>query len=157
MVANVAYKIRVKFYSSTAYGETKLVIVPCKEKLNAGATAIAQYENIFTVNNQTGFSYSSYFVDKGYVFATIFKPTESGNYCFAIDSDEDTYIYVIDPRSNKMLTANVDYDDDSGEGYNPSLIKNLDKNVPYLIIYSMYYPNLINTRKDFVLSVYRTQ
>lgn len=154
MAANVQYKIRVKFYGTTAYGETKLAIMMCNSDLS-GTSVLTQYEDITNVSNSAGFSYNTFLEERGYVAAVTYKPTVSGNYKFEIQSNYDTYIYVIDPRSNQKLVVNVDFNDDSGEGLNPLLIKHLDANVSYLIVYSMYNPNTVDTRKDLVLSVSR--
>ncbi|MBR2025148.1 MAG: hypothetical protein IKA02_05010, partial [Clostridia bacterium] len=154
MLANVQYKIRVRFYHSTTKGDTKLAIMTCNSDLS-GTSTLTQYENITNVNNLAGFSYSTFLENRGYVAAVTFKPTESGMYKFEIQSNYDTYIYVIDPRSNEKLVVNVDFNDDGGEGLNPLLIKHLDANVSYMVVYSMYNPNTIDARKDMTLIVSR--
>lgn len=151
--ANVEYKIRVKFYSSGAYGKTRLAIMPCKGDLKNGISNLTQYEDLASFNSSGGFSLYTYLAEKGYVEAVTFTTTQSRNYRFEIFSDYDTYIYVIDPRSSDITVVNVDRNDDSGEGSNPLLIKYLEAGVPYLVVYSMYNPNSIDSTKNLVLSV----
>ncbi len=65
----------------------------------------------------------------------------------------DTYIYVIDPRSSKLVKTNVNYNDDSGEGMNPLLTTTLEANVPYLIIYSAFNPNSLTSTQDLTVKI----
>ena len=50
----------------------------------------------------------------------------------------DNYLYVIDPRSSEKIVSNVDYNDDGGGNGQAKITRTLEKNVPYLIIYSQW-------------------
>ncbi len=61
-------------------------------------------------------------------------------------------MYVIDPRSSEPLNGS-DYNDDSGEGFNPIITKNLTANIPYLVIYSSYNLSTTPESEYIVLNV----
>ena len=78
-----------------------------------------------------------------------------GKYTFKTQSDLDTYIYVIDPRSIVPLSQK-DYNDDYNEDdYNAKVTKELQANVSYYIVYSLFNPSnetderltLLNSKK----------
>ena len=107
--------------------------------LNSGKTSINSYEDILKINAQ---SYSiNTTMDKGYVKVAVFKPTVTGKYTFKTQSDLDTYIYVVDPRSTGPLSQK-DYNDDySDDDCDAGVIKELQANVPYYIVYSLFNPS----------------
>ncbi|MBO5357433.1 MAG: hypothetical protein J6A95_06650 [Clostridia bacterium] len=152
--ANVEYKIRVKFYNSTVHGKTKLAIIPGIRHLASGVNELTEFEDITNIYNYAGCTYHTY-IDKGYVEAITYTPTSAGDYTFEIQSDFDTYIYVIDPTSSELLVVNLDYNDDSGEGSNPFLSKHLRSGITYLIIYSAYNPVYIEDTKNLTISIDR--
>lgn len=149
---NVEYKIRVKFYSSSVYGETKLAITPAYGARKTDISSITKYEDIYAVEGYTGFTWNTY-AQPNYTRVITFKAPSSGNYKFEIESEFDTYVYVIDPRSSSVIVYNVNYNDDSGEGMNPLLTTYLDANVPYLIIYSAYNPGSLAETTDLTLHI----
>ncbi|MBR6697524.1 MAG: hypothetical protein IKL73_04525 [Lachnospiraceae bacterium] len=139
VTANTRYKIQVRFYSSNIAGKTRLSITPAKGMLNSGKSSITSYEDILTINAQ---SYSiDTTMEKDYVKVVVFKPTVSGKYIFKTESDLDTYIYVVDPRSTGPLSQK-DYNDDySDDDCDAGVIKELQANVPYYIVYSLFNPS----------------
>lgn len=152
--ANTTYTIRVKLHSASAYGETKLAITPANGILSANSTSLATFEDISGIVNSSNFTLTTYAAPK-YTRMVTFTPPSSGTYTFEIQSDIDTYIYVIDPRSNEILIKGTDYDDDSGEGQNPLLSKKLSAGVKYLIIYSAYNPNTLAQITSITLRIYK--
>lgn len=66
---------------------------------------------------------------------------------------DDTYMYVIDPRSSSELVSGNNFNDDSGTGLNPLITTNLTAGVQYLIIYSMYNPNSLTGEVGFGLVI----
>ena len=81
----------------------------------------------------------------------------SGSYRFAIESDFDTYIYVFDPRSARLMVNNTDYQDDYEDNYNPALEKELNAGVPYYVIVSAYNPGSITEISHLDLVITRLQ
>lgn len=150
--ADITYKIRVKFFSSSSYGTTKLAITPAYAVYNVDVTLINKYEDIYSVTGKDSFTFSTY-AQQGYTRVITFTPPSSAKYTFTIESDFDTYIYVIDPRSNELIVFNIDYNDDGGEDMNPLLTRELEANIPYLIIYSAYNPYFLNETKDITLRI----
>ena len=150
--ANTEYTVRIKFYNSSVSGDTKLTITPAFRAINETSTNIDSYEDIYAVIGVTSYAWAT-FAQKNYTRVITFAPASSGNYTFTIESDYDTYMYVIDPRSNNILRKGINYDDDSGEGMNPLLNIILDANVPYLIIYSTYNPNSLTDNVNMTLTI----
>lgn len=150
--ANVKYKIRVKFYNADVYGETKLTITPAYGAHKTNISSITKYEDIYAVEGYTGFTFNTY-AQPNYTRVITYKAPTSGNYIFEIESDFDTYIYVIDPRSSSLIVYNVNYNDDSGEGSNPLMTTYLDANIPYLIVYSAYNPSSLSATTDLRLHI----
>lgn len=77
----------------------------------------------------------------------------TGSYTLEIESDLDTFMYIIDPRLTGILVSNNGYNDDSGPGYNPSITRNLQKSTKYLVIVSGYniQDSTHNGSVDFLL------
>ena len=150
--ANTEYTIRVKFWSSSTYGETKLAITPAYGALNSDSSDLTTYEDIYAITTYTGYTWGTY-AQKNYVRVITYTPPSSGSYTFTIESEFDTYIYVIDPRSSELVKINVNYNDDSGEGMNPLLTTTLEANVPYLIIYSAYNPNSLTETQNLTVKI----
>lgn len=149
------YTIKVYFYSSSNSGETKLSITPAFGALNDGVETLETYENIYAITNSTNFTWNT-FAQTNYSRVITFKAPSADEYTFEINSDFDTYIYVIDPRSNSAIVYNVNYNDDSGEGMNPLLTTYLDANIPYLIIYSAYNPGSPAETRDLTLHIIKS-
>ncbi len=152
--ANVSYKIRVKFWSSSQQGSIKLVVMP--------TAAIGAYEDIsaITKNSTTWLTGKRTFAvtsEANRVKPLIYKPETDRLHDFTTDSSIDTYLYLIDPRSIYMCTASTKeifkfpcaYNDDSGGNYQALITKYVCKNVPYLLITSTY--NLTTTGKYTVV------
>lgn len=138
--ANTQYKIRVKYYSSTVSGITRLAITPAQGPLNTGLTTLEKYEDIFRIYDWENYTWYSY-AQQNYTRFVTFVPPTSGNYTVELESVFDNYVYLIDPRSNALLVYDVDYNDDGGEGLNAKLSMYLNADNPYLIIYSAYNPS----------------
>ena len=148
--ANVQYKIRVKFYSSTQSGETKLAITPSYGALKSDSSALNTYEDIYNTSS-SNFTFNT-FSNKGYVRLFTYTPSEKAYYTVETEGNVDTYVYLIDPRSTYLLSS-ADYNDDAGEGLNASVNKELAANVPYLIVYSRW--DLTGTDSNFSLRIYK--
>jgi len=151
--AGVSYKIRVKYWGAATYGETKLAITPANGALKSGASDINTYENILEASAQT-YSLASN-AQKDYTKLLVYRPSSAGSYTFTIESDFDTYIYVIDPRSTELIASGINYDDDSGTNLNPLLTTNLDARISYLVIFSAYNPNSLTSTKNLTLKINR--
>ncbi|MDE5565532.1 MAG: hypothetical protein K2I77_00975, partial [Anaeroplasmataceae bacterium] len=151
-IADTTYKIRVKFFSSSNYGTTKLAITPAYASYNVDTTEINKYEDIYSVSGKDSFSFLT-LAQKGYTRVITFSPSTSAKYTFTIESDFDTYIYVIDPRSNELIVVNKNYNDDSGEGMNPLLTRELEAGIPYFVIYSAYNPSSLQETKNVTLKI----
>ena len=152
VTAGNTYKIRVYFYSSTNSGFTKLSITPAFGALADNVETLETYENIYSITDNTSYSWNT-FAQQNYSRVITFKPPTNGKYLFETESDFDTYIYVIDPRSTELLAVNVDYNDDGGDELNASLTIELSQNIPYLVIYSAYNPNSLTEQKDLTLKI----
>ena len=150
--ANTVYVVRVKFWSSSVYGNTKLAITPAFGARKTDISSITQYEDIYAVEGYTGFTWNTY-AQPNYTRVITFKAPSSGNYTFEIESEFDTYVYVIDPRSSSAIVYNVNYNDDSGEDMNPLLTTYLTADVPYLIIYSAFNPSSLSETTDLTLHI----
>ena len=148
--ANVQYKVRVKFYSSTQSGETKLAITPSYGALKSDSSALNTYEDIYNTSS-SNFTFNT-FSNKGYVRLFTYTPSEKAYYTVETEGNVDTYVYLIDPRSTYLLSS-ADYNDDAGEGLNASVNKELAANVPYLIVYSRW--DLTGTDSNFSLRIYK--
>ena len=151
---NTVYTVRVKFYSSSTYGEIKLAVAPAHGELSNGVAALDDYEDIYAAKNYTGFTWLAY-AYPGQVSAITFTAPTSGVYSFTIESDFDTYIYVIDPRSTDGIVNNTHYNDNSGEGNNPLLTVELTAGIPYLIVYSAKNPGALAEIKNLTVQIYK--
>ena len=149
---NVEYTVKVYFYSSSTVGDTKLTITPAFGALNSDVDVLESYEDIYSIESYTSFTWST-FAQTGYTRAITFTPPSDGTYKFEITSEFDTYIYVLDPRSYDKIEKNIDDDDDDGDGMNALLEIQLEEDVPYLIIYSAYSPNSLSEQKDLTLKI----
>lgn len=149
--ANTTYVIRVKFYSSSKFGETQLAITPAYGALSSDVTILSSYEDIYSINTTT-YTWTS-FAEQNYTRMVRFIPSSNGTYTFELSSTFDNYIYVIDPRYARVQVVNVDYNDDGGSGLNAKLSKYLFSGVPYLVIYSAYNPGNANTTGELILTI----
>lgn len=152
--ANTTYVIRVKMHSTTAYGETKLGITPANAIKSTNSTSLSTYEDISGITNSTNFALNTYAAPNCTRVVT-FTPPSSGDYTFTIESDIDTYMYVIDPRSSELLILGTDYDDDSGEAANPLLTKTLSSGIKYLIVYSAWNPSSLQETVPITIRIYK--
>lgn len=146
--AYLQYTLRVKFYSSSAYGETKLAITPASSVRTSetSGTSITSYENIVNITNATSYN-TSIILEENSTTVVRFTPKTSGSYTIRTTGDYDTYLYIIDPRSHEALIEDIDYNDDDNETTNALLTIELDANIPYLIIISPYNPSAVD---DFI-------
>ncbi len=151
LYANTAYILRVISNDSSESNTVKLAVFPAYG-VSAANSYIANYEDIYPVQNYIRYSFET-FAQPGYVRAITFDPRVTYDYTLTIDSDFDTFIYVIDPYSTDILIVGENYDDDSGEGLNPSLTTMLITGIPYLIIYSAYNPSALTETKNLTLSI----
>lgn len=138
------YTIRVKLYPSDSEGRFKLSITP--------STSFGPYEGLYSLEDIESIN-RSFSLYPGNTTVLTFTPSDTGSYTFTIDSDFDTYIYVINPRSSEAVIRNGDYNDDDGEGQNPLLTKRLEAGVSYFIVVSAYNPNSMTSPKQVTLIV----
>ena len=137
--ANTQYRIRVKFYSATQFGDIKLAIMP--------AEAVTNYEGINIQTNATGCL--TWYVNQNQVRLIRYNYTTAKTATFQTSSAIDTYLYIIDPRSTEAVvqasssttTKPCLFDDDSGGNRNAKITKSMDANIPYLVIVSAYNPS----------------
>lgn len=153
--ANTSYIIRVKFFSSSKLGDTKLTITPAYGALQTDISALSKYEDIYSITS-TSFTWNS-FATQYYTRMVRYTSSSNATYIFELDSTFDNYIYVIDPRSAKALIKDIDFNDDGGSNLNAKLTKNLDANVPYLVIYSAYNPSNSSATGDLKLTITKHQ
>lgn len=130
VVANKAYILRVKFYSSSTTGNIKIGVAPTI------AGNESQYENI---THAEGLSKTFHFTTAlKNVIAITFTPTESGTYKFQTYSTDDppidAYLYVVNPRTTTACLS----DDDSGEDLQAMITMNLVAGRRYFIILSTF-------------------
>ena len=139
--ANTSYKVRVKYYSSSSYGNTKLTIVPTYHHDN--------YEAAYGTYSATTVSWS---LSNNRVALFRYKFDSSGIATFTMSANVDTYIYVLDPTSTTVVArfsgdntnaANL-YDDDSGGNLQAQLSKYVQAGKEYLIIISFYNPSTMS-------------
>ena len=144
---NNVYTVRVQFYSKTATGKIKLTITPAKDERISNSTMISDYEDITLLNISNSYEYDATF-ERGYVNVVTVKPTVAGNYTFEIVSNMDTYIYIIDPRSNALVKINQNCADDhqagNGTDLDPVITLYLESTVKYYVVFAPYSPALID-------------
>jgi hypothetical protein len=132
--ANTPYKIKVRFYSTSQSGSTRLAIV--------SAAIYNQYENIY-ISPTDGSSYSAN-LTVGRVELLRYTSATTKTLTIQTDSSVDTYLYLIDPRSAEPISSNFSmqsvYNDDGGVNLQAKITKTIDANIPYLIIVAAYNP-----------------
>lgn len=148
--ANVQYKVRVQFYSSTQSGETKLLITPSSGALKSGSSALNTYEDIYNTSS-SNFTFNT-FSTAGYVRLLTYTPSEKAYYTVEAQADQATYICGIDPRSTYLSTS-PDLSVVYARGENAHLSKELAPNIPYLIIYCRSTINSADL--DITLRIYK--
>ena len=156
--ANEQYKLKIEFYSSTTYGNTKLAITSPNGGTNLSVNSyIDSYESIATItgadNTRIGCTLAT-----GRTWVTTFVPTQSAEYTIFTyeDDDVDTYLYLIDPRSSELLIYNVNQNDDAGEDFNAQIRSELEAGVKYLIVLSLYNPATIESSQVVFLTIERS-
>lgn len=136
--ANTEYIVRIRFYSSSTSGTIKLAIAPTYNHDN--------YEAMYGPYSITKVGWS---LSQNRVAFFRYQFNTSGNVTFTMDSEEDTYIYFIDPSSSALSVAYTGnnqnaaclYDDDSGTDFQAQLTKYVQANKEYIVIISFYNPN----------------
>lgn len=148
--ANTEYVVRVKFYSSSTSGITKLSIIP--------TYTYATYEDIYSLTDYTmGLTWS---FAQNNVKVMTYKYSVTQDLTMNVTSEVDTYLYIIDPRSTELIKAaststvgddNL-YNDDYGGTRNSKITKTFDANVPYLVIVSAYNPSSSTSVGEFYVN-----
>ncbi len=154
--AGVQYKIRVKFYSTQQSGTTKLAIVP--------APSVNSYEDIYDLNDYTmGLTWN---FSQNNVRLLTYTYSTTRDLTMHVDSEVDTYLYIIDPRSTDVIrSASID-SPDSTKGYNnlynddidgandrnSQITKTFEAGVPYLVMVSAYNPSLSSSVGSFYVN-----
>lgn len=130
-IANVQYKIRIKFSDVKQSGQIKLAITSAIGERKKGSNNLNTYENIYnTTSSHITLLTSSI---KNHVKLYTYTPTAKGNYMIKTLGNTDTYLYLIDPRSTYLLYESS-YNDNGAEGLNAAVNKELAQDVPYLIV-----------------------
>lgn len=128
--AGERYSIKVRFNSFLTIGNFKVGII--------SAPSLSNYDNLPVISpSATSVTVSA---PAGVSCLYTFKNSVTGSrtiYTASAGSSADTYLYVIDPRSNSLITS-ADYDDDSGSGTFSSITKTFTSGIPYLVIASKY-------------------
>ena len=152
LFANTGYILRVITTQNNPSSNTiKIAIIPAYG-VSAANSYITNFEDIYPVADYLDYTLSS-FAQENYVRVITFNPRITNYYNITIESDFDTYLYVIDPYSTNLIVEGVDYDDDSGEGLNPLLCSYLCSDTPYLIIYSGYNPASAEDTGDLTIKI----
>ena len=149
--ANTQYKIRIKFWSPSVYGDTKIAIVSTYN--------YATYEDIYYLHDYTmGLTWS--FAQNNVKLMT-YEYSTTRYLTMHVSSDVDTYLYIIDPRSAELMvpasnsspttTHGIDnlYNDDYNGTRDSQITKTFDAGVPYLVIVSAYNPSLSTSVGSF--------
>ncbi len=131
---NVTYTLRVKFYSSSEAGKIRVAIIPQK-------SSYSSYESFF----QGAENWSAHSGSLANCTSSILRYNSSTakSVTFTTDCEFDAYLYVIDPRSTDAISssgASV-YNDDGAGNLQATITKQLDANVPYLVILTAYNPS----------------
>lgn len=87
-----------------------------------------------------------------------FKSSKDADFVFDISTTDniDTYLYVLDPTETTPIKLYVDYDDDSGNGYNGQMKKDIKANKEYLIMICQYNPNTSYSNRNYTLNISKT-
>ncbi len=124
----------MQFYSSSQAGKIRVAILPQK-------ASYSSYESIFQgPENWSAHSGSLLEYD-----STIlrYESSTAKSVTFTTNCEFDAYLYVIDPRSTEAISSNgaSGYNDDSAGNMQAKITKQLDANVPYLVILTAYNPS----------------
>ena len=131
------YILRVKFFFTNITGKVRIGIIP--SGFTSYTAAYGPYgEGVCADRART----------QEVVFFR-YRFSESGAVTFTMSSDEDTYLYVIDPESTDPavryngdnLGADSLYDDDSAGNYQAEITKTVIANKEYLVLVSFYNLN----------------
>ncbi|MCR5692379.1 MAG: hypothetical protein K6G74_00165 [Bacilli bacterium] len=146
--ANTPYKIKITSWDPSASDKIRLVVSSSPGFRFDYSGNIECYEDIVNLSGGS-WVYGCWALQYESLMIT-YTPGQSGYHTISLTSVFDNYLYVIDPRSaQSMFDYGVrEYDDDGGLGYNASLWKNLDKGVPYLIVFCQYNPSRSFTNLD---------
>ncbi len=142
--ANVTYGIRVKFYSSSIYGDVKLAIMPHLtsvtkyEDLRGVYSADCIYEGLTTSGSV---SLSRYTVNSTGVY-TFYTDIRTGYYNYP-----NMYLYLIDPSSTEPSL----YNDDGAGKMQAKITTTLKPGVEYLLVTTTYdILNSVNYSVHFI-------
>lgn len=130
------YTLRVKFYSANEAGKLKLAIVP-------QTGSYASYEAFFQgPENWSSHSGSLKTYDSNIMR---YYSSTSKSVTFTADCDFDSYLYIIDPRSTDAISSSFDassvYNDDGAGNLQAKITKQLDGDVPYLVVLTAFNPS----------------
>lgn len=136
--ANKKYKVILRYYNDTKFGATRLIITNSFYDKDFAAEVMDCYTNIFSITNENFALYS--YVAEHYSHLLRIVPPATGRYQIDAISEFDNYLYIIDPRSG-FATRSEDYNDDGGDGRNARIVKDLNANTNYLVIYCQFNPS----------------
>jgi len=146
-LANVQYRLRVRFFSASRNGLTRLMV-----SQGYGYNTFNTLPNCYTGSYLTGLKQDSVRLLK-------FTPSYTTYYRFGTlpyGESIDTYLYIIDPGSAELTAYRRNgntYDDDSGGNWQAFINTWLQAGVPYLIVFSRYNPSTVtaaNPGNEFV-------
>ncbi|MBR6768622.1 MAG: hypothetical protein IKM34_03950 [Clostridia bacterium] len=141
--ANKPYRIRLMYTTQPVSGETKFVIIP--------STAYSTYANIPAYTNSTSDISGTYTQYQSNLISCKF--TTEQTLTVHLQSNVDSYLYIINPRSTNPITqANNNspdttkdaeglYNDDYNGIYSSQITKTMLANKDYLIIACKYSPS----------------
>ncbi len=131
---NVTYTLRVKFCIGDLSGKIRFAIIPQQSSYSSFDKIIQRYNNMNLYSGLLS-NYTSALVR--------FNSSTSKSVTFTTDCEFDAYLFVIDPRSTEAISSNgaSGYNDDSAGNMQAKITKQLDANVPYLVILTAYNPS----------------
>lgn len=155
LTAGAQYKVRARFYDDDEAGYIKLAAFSANDYSFNGTASISCFDNIKVISACTTYDIAS---ELNYSKVLVFEPTATDSYTFELESDGDTFLYVIDPRSNEVLFEYVDYNDNTiydEFGSGSTLTKHLEAGISYLIICTNYDITDENSMEPMTLTITR--
>ncbi len=142
---NTTYKLVIKYFSTSLFGATKLVITNSFYDKISNSESMSSFTDIYSISHENFYWYS--YVGEHYSHLLRIIPPSRGIYQLDATSEFDNYMYIIDPRSGFGLDSD-NQDDDSGDGLNARITKYLNAGTNYLVIYCQYNPNATFSNYD---------
>lgn len=133
---NVTYTLRVQFYSSSEAGKIRIAIIPQKSSYSSYESFFQGPEN-WSAHSGSLSEYNSAILR--------YNSSTAKSVTFTTNCEFDAYLYVIDPRSTDAISSSDSgasvYNDDGAGSLQAKITKQLDANVPYLVILTAFNPS----------------